>query len=82
VFVEVRQTDVYRQWFEALRDRRAALRIVARVQRLVDGNPGQYRMLKSGVGEMKVDYGPGIGFTSRSELACWSFSCVAATRRP
>jgi putative addiction module killer protein len=65
--MQVRQTDVYRQWFDALRDRQASSRIIARIRRLAEGNPGQHRMLRSGVGEMKIDYGPGyrIYYTER-----------------
>ncbi len=30
-----------------------------RVERLIGGNPGQYRNLSGGVSELKVDFGPG-----------------------
>jgi len=30
-----------------------------RVDRLIHGNPGQYRVLTEGVSELKVDVGPG-----------------------
>lgn len=30
-----------------------------RIRRLSLGNPGQFRPLKSGINELKVDYGPG-----------------------
>ena len=30
-----------------------------RVERLIAGNPGQYRSLTDGVSELKVDFGPG-----------------------
>jgi putative addiction module killer protein len=29
------------------------------VQRLLEGNPGQQRVLSGGIAEMKIDYGPG-----------------------
>jgi putative addiction module killer protein len=57
--LEVRQTDRYRAWFDALRDRQAKARIVARVRRLQEGNPGQHRQLAGGVLELKIDFGPG-----------------------
>lgn len=57
--IEVRQTDIFAAWLTALRDARAAKRIVERVYRLSQGNPGQHRELKGGVTEMKIDYGPG-----------------------
>jgi putative addiction module killer protein len=34
-------------------------RILVRVDRLIDGNPGQHRDLTDGVSELKIDVGPG-----------------------
>lgn len=67
---EVRQTAEYAHWFKALRDGMAAKRIVARVRRLAEGNPGQHRVLKAGVCEMKIDYGPGyrVYYTRRGDV--------------
>jgi putative addiction module killer protein len=38
-----------------------------RVDRLVHGNPGQYRRLTDGVCELKIDFGPGyrVYYTER-----------------
>jgi len=47
---EVRQTDVYVDWFARLRDRAARARI---------GNPGDVKPVGRGVSEMRIDYGPG-----------------------
>ncbi|MDH1299529.1 type II toxin-antitoxin system RelE/ParE family toxin [Achromobacter sp. GD03932] len=33
--------------------------IQARIQRLAHGNPGDYRNLKKGVSELRIDIGPG-----------------------
>jgi len=57
--LEIRQTNRYSAWFEALRDRQAKARIVARIRRLQEGNPGQHRQLAGGVLELKIDLGPG-----------------------
>lgn len=40
-----------------------------RVDRLVHGNPGQYRNLTEGVSELKVDVGPGyrVYYTQRGQ---------------
>jgi putative addiction module killer protein len=46
-------------WLAELRDRRAAARIAARIDRLRFGNPGQVEAVGEGVSELKVDYGPG-----------------------
>jgi putative addiction module killer protein len=41
--IEVRQTDAYSQWFDALRDRQAKARIDVRIRRLSMGNPGDVK---------------------------------------
>jgi putative addiction module killer protein len=56
---EVRQTEIFAAWFGGLRDRQARVRIQVRIDRLAAGNAGLGRMLKGGVSEMKIDYGPG-----------------------
>ena len=57
--MRVEKTDEYREWLDALRDRTGRARILVRVDRLIDGNPGQHRDLTDGVSEMKIDFGPG-----------------------
>ena len=39
-----------------------------RIDRLVHGNPGQHRNLTGGIGELKVDFGPGyrVYYTERN----------------
>jgi putative addiction module killer protein len=57
--IEVRQTDVFADWFAGLRDREARARITVRIRRLSLGNPGDVKPVGSGVSEMRIDYGPG-----------------------
>ena len=57
--IEIRQTDVYAQWIEKLRDRQAKARIAIRIRRLSMGNPGDVRPVGGGVSELRIDYGPG-----------------------
>lgn len=56
---EVIQSDVFRRWLKGLRDRHAVIRILARVARLAEGNPGDVRPVGEGVSEMRIDHGPG-----------------------
>lgn len=49
----------FRDWLDGLKDRRAKTIIIARLRRAGEGNLGQTRALGAGLGEMKIDFGPG-----------------------
>lgn len=57
--IEIRKTDAYVQWLDRLRDIHARARILARVERLAAGNPGDVKPVGEGVSELRIDYGPG-----------------------
>ena len=57
--IELRKTEVYAKWLDSLRDPRARARVLARVERLAGGNPGDVRPVGEGVSELRIDYGPG-----------------------
>ncbi len=57
--VEIRETSIFSEWLEALRDGQARTRIQARILRLQYGNPGDVKPLGEGVSEMRIDCGPG-----------------------
>jgi putative addiction module killer protein len=57
--IEIRQTEVYANWFAKLRDRQARARIDTRIRRLSLGNPGDVKPVGEGVSELRLDYGPG-----------------------
>lgn len=42
-----------------LKDRKAVARVLARVARARQGNPGDCKSVGEGVSELRVDYGPG-----------------------
>ena len=56
---EVRRSSIYVNWFKKLRDRRARMRIFARVERLANGNSGDVKPVGEGIFELRIDYGPG-----------------------
>jgi putative addiction module killer protein len=66
---EVRQTDVYADWFAHLRDSQARARIDVRIRRLSLGNSGDVRPVGEGVSELRIDYGPGyrVYFVQREQ---------------
>lgn len=47
------------EWMEELRDVQARARIRARLVRVQLGNFGDFRPLREGVQEMRIDHGPG-----------------------
>ena len=57
--LEIRQTEVYSDWFNSLSDRQARARIDVRIRRLSLGNPGDVKPVGEGVSELRIDYGPG-----------------------
>ncbi len=56
---EIRKTDAYAKWLDGLRDIQARARVLARVERLAAGNPGDVRPIGEGVSELRIDCGPG-----------------------
>jgi len=56
---ELRKTEQFAQWLDSLRDIRAKARVLVRIERLAQGNPGDVRPVGEGVSEMRIHYGPG-----------------------
>lgn len=57
--IEIRKTEIFAKWIDGLRDVSARARILVRIERLAEGNPGDVRPVGEGVSEMRIDYGPG-----------------------
>ena len=57
--IEIRKTDIFAKWIDGLQDISARARILARIERLAVGNPGDVKPVGEGVSEMRIDYGPG-----------------------
>ncbi|AEQ50724.1 type II toxin-antitoxin system RelE/ParE family toxin [Pelagibacterium halotolerans] len=53
------KSAVFDNWLRDLRDRRAMARILARLDRFANGNPGDVKAVGGGISEMRIDYGPG-----------------------
>lgn len=56
---QIRRTEEFAKWLMNLRDKLGRAKILARIDRLEDGNPGKTRSLGAGIVEMKIDFGPG-----------------------
>lgn len=57
--MEIRNTDVFAKWLDELRDAKARARVLARIERLASGNPGDVKPVGEGVSELRIDHGPG-----------------------
>ncbi|PZA09520.1 type II toxin-antitoxin system RelE/ParE family toxin [Rhodopseudomonas palustris] len=55
----IRKTHEFERWLRNLRDRRARIRILLRLDRLELGNPGDVAPVGEGVSELRIHYGPG-----------------------
>jgi putative addiction module killer protein len=56
---ELRQTETFSIWLKGLRDTKAKAKILVRVERLADGNPGDVAPVGEGISELRIHYGPG-----------------------
>lgn len=57
--VEVIRTHDFDVWLTKLKDRAGRLRILKRIDRLANGNPGNVKSVGHGVLELRLDVGPG-----------------------
>jgi len=56
---EIRSTDTFNRWLDRLGDIHARARVLARIERLSCGNPGDVKPVGERVSELRIDYGPG-----------------------
>lgn len=68
LFIE--QTDEFDRWLKSLRDQRAVLRVLSRIDSAIHGNFGDCAPVGEGVSEMRIHYGPGyrLYFTRRGAV--------------
>lgn len=68
--IEVRQTEIFVNWFTNLRDKKAKARIQARIDRMEMGNFGDVAPVGQGVSEMRIFYGAGyrVYFVQRGSV--------------
>jgi putative addiction module killer protein len=67
--IEIRKTDPFARWLDGLKDVRARARVLARIERMTEGNPGDVKAVGQGVSEMRVHCGPGyrVYFTKQGK---------------
>ncbi len=67
--VEVLTTENFDHWLRKLKDKSGRLRILARIERMARGNPGDTKSVGQGVSELRLTIGPGyrIYYTQRGK---------------
>jgi putative addiction module killer protein len=55
----VRQTVEFVAWLDGLKDKRAQVRIAARLRQAEAGSLGDWQPVQGDVSELRVDFGPG-----------------------
>jgi putative addiction module killer protein len=66
----IQQTEEFVAWLDALKDKKAQVRIVARLRQAEAGNLGDWQPIEGGVSEMRINFGPGyrLYFTRRGQV--------------
>ena len=57
--VDIVTSATFGLWLRKLKDRRAAARVLIRIDRLAAGNPGDVKPVGRGISELHINYGPG-----------------------
>ncbi|MBF0461631.1 MAG: type II toxin-antitoxin system RelE/ParE family toxin [Magnetococcales bacterium] len=68
--IDIIQSETFKRWLSGLKDRRAAVRIYARLDRAACGNLGDVKPVGDGIAEMRIDHGPGyrVYFLQRGSM--------------
>jgi putative addiction module killer protein len=66
----VRQTVEFDKWLRDLPNQRGKGKVLARIDRLALGNPGDVAPVGEGVSELRIDFGPGyrVYYQRRGDL--------------
>lgn len=57
--MEILKTGYFDKWLSNLRDGKARIKIVRRIERAEQGNFGDHKPVAGPIWEMRIDYGPG-----------------------
>jgi len=65
----IKQTDVFSKWLKKLKDMKAKVSIIRRVDRIKEGNFGDYKSVGESVYELRIIIGPGyrVYYTQKEE---------------
>ena len=65
----IKQTEIFSKWLLKLKDTKAKVAILRRIQRVQEGNFGDYKSVSSEISELRITTGPGyrVYYTKRNE---------------
>ena len=65
----IKQTEIFSKWLLKLKDTKAKVVILRRIQRVQEGNFGDYKSVSSEISELRITTGPGyrVYYTKRNE---------------
>jgi putative addiction module killer protein len=73
--------DPFQSWIDELKDLKARVAVLRRVDRMSVGNFGDHKFLRDGVWELRVDFGPGYRvYYGRHGKAVVILLCAGAKR--
>ncbi|NKC30205.1 type II toxin-antitoxin system RelE/ParE family toxin [Falsiroseomonas selenitidurans] len=66
----MRRTAAFEAWLDGLKDSSAKARVLVRIDRMQNGNFGDWKSVGDGVSELRITYGPGyrVYFTQRGAV--------------
>jgi putative addiction module killer protein len=81
---DIFRSEPYDKWFRKLKDKQAKTKIYTRIERLAEGNPGDFRFLGD-ISELRIEYGPGYRVyykdTGKKLFFC-SVAAISPHRKP
>jgi len=73
--------DPFQAWIDELKDLRARVAVLRRIDRMSAGNFGDHKFLRDGVWELRVDFGPGYRvYYGKHRKAVLILLCAGAKR--
>jgi len=69
IMYTIKQTELFSKWLLKLKDTKAKVAILRRIQRVQEGNFGDYKSVSSEISELRITTGPGyrVYYTKRNE---------------
>lgn len=55
----IKQTDIFSKWLKKLKDIKGKVSIIRRIDRIKQGNFGDYKSVGEGISELRITTGPG-----------------------